>query len=152
MAKFKSIWKNFLAYDIEEFRKDITHFFEVNSVKGNWEENSGSYVLSNKKGQTFIANHSTPFKLSLIKATASPVERLLINFTGNSDKLENVCFIIIETVDKEDFRKVKQLLSQFFNQLDKKPWDLKSHPMFQFAWILRLNVKRRWKNFLIIEN
>lgn len=152
MASFKKLWKNFLAYDVEECKNNLGRFFEKNNVQGTWEENSGSWILSNNNGYTFLSNDSVPFRLSLMKATASPVERFMINFTGNSDRLENVCFIIIETEDKEGFVKLKKILSEYFGNLDKKPWDLKSHPMFQFAWLLRLNVKKRWKSFLMVEN
>lgn len=152
MTKYKKLWKNFLAFDIEECKSSLSLFLEKKTIKGKWMENTGSWVLSNKKGYSFSSDYSVRFRLSLMKATASPFERFLINFTGNSHRLENVCFIIIETEDKEGFQKLKTLLAEYFDGLDKKPWDLKSHPMFQFAWLLRLNVKKRWKSFLTLEN
>ncbi|PWA05787.1 hypothetical protein DCC39_17820 [Pueribacillus theae] len=146
---YQKNWKNFIAYDYEKFKVDINQFIEKNNVKGIWRNNSGSWMLSNQKGYSYTSSHPVQFHLKITKATASPFERFLINFTGNGKSLENLCFIEIVVQDKENFPKIQLLFSQFFNQLDKKPWDLQKHPMFQFAWILKMKVKKRWEKFLV---
>lgn len=98
---------------------------------------------------TIVIKIKNPIKVQfkLIRAVADPITRFFLAIVGNAIK-EPASLLIIYQLNKQNENKVKNIILRLLNKLSSKPWELKKHPMFTRAPLMRLMVKKRWMRWI----
>ncbi|MEH7380424.1 hypothetical protein V7138_08080 [Bacillus sp. JJ1533] len=145
----RKFWRNYISMDYSEVESNLKRYFKKQKVEGNWIKPQTSFMLGSKSdSNVFVSSNKYGFSIEIHKATADPVTRFFLGFTNGERHFTGVSFIKIYITKQNGEPIIRNLLSELSNKSEEKPWDVAKHPMFRNAWIMRLLIKKRWKQLV----
>jgi hypothetical protein len=79
--------------------------------------------------------------ITLIYVSGDPLTRFFSGIVGSRKHFEGVTFL---TIKYKDSKLLAQVLTQFNQRCQTKPWQITKHPRFQFAFLLQAINRYKW--------
>lgn len=140
-------WKSFINVEKDLVGKRIS---EILAELGfDYTLAGGSPAIMYDRSETSIFDIKSPLeiKIRLVRAVADPVTRFFMGLIGRTFE-HSATLIEIYQLGEKNEEQVKNLMSSLIKRLPGDPCDLKNHPMFARAPLLRMRVKKRWRRWL----
>lgn len=136
----KNKWEAYVGFSQKEALKVLEKALNENRVKYTITKEKPN-VMYDAKNDQFIVKTDRMW-ISLIYVSADPITRLFANLIGTGNRLGGITLISIKYTNKTD---LKPILSSFVKHSTYYPWKINAHPRFQFAILLQLINKFKWK-------
>jgi hypothetical protein len=101
------------------------------------------FMYDSKNQQILILTKE--IKFALVYVSADPLTRLFSSFLGTSKNLTGTTLLSV-THQKHSKKQLFEIMRSFVHLSHKKPWNIRGNPRFQFAVLLQLINKWKWKN------
>ncbi|MBB6450119.1 hypothetical protein HNR44_002097 [Geomicrobium halophilum] len=144
LSWYRNKWEVYVGIPQEEVKQLMQEIFEE------WQVGyETSYAPPNKMydGQhEQVILKTEQLTVVLIYVSADPISRVFSSFLSTRQHLGGITYLSIH-YSRDSDAQLKTLLQQFSQRVPKDPWRITTHPRFQFAILLELMNKQKWKKF-----
>ncbi|MGM0900347.1 MAG: hypothetical protein ACQEXB_04420 [Bacillota bacterium] len=137
-------WEAYVGFSQDEVFKVLKKALDENRVEHTISKQKPNVMYDSKNDQIIIKTEG--MTISLIFVSADPVSRLFANLIGTGKRLGGITLLSIKYENKNE---LKPLLSSFVKHSTYHPWKINSHPRFQFAVLLQLINRLKWRKFTL---
>ncbi|MCM3584994.1 hypothetical protein M3182_04440 [Mesobacillus maritimus] len=136
----KNKWEAYVGFSQNEALKVLEKALDENGVEYNLTKGKPNVMYDSKNDQFIIKTDD--MCIALIYVSADPITRLFANLIGTGDRLGGITLISIKYANKTQ---LIPILNSFVKHSTNHPWKINAHPRFQFAVLLQLINKFKWK-------
>jgi hypothetical protein len=86
--------------------------------------------------------------ISIIYVSADPLTRLFSSIIGTKGHLKGITLLSIQ-YHSQSKSLLKSILTNFAAHCPQEPWKIRGHPRFQFAILLEIINKLKWRTFTL---
>lgn len=137
-------WEAYVGFTQDEVFKVLKKALDENSVDHTVSKRKPNVMYDSKNDQIIIKTKG--MTISLIFVSADPITRLFANLIGTGKRLGGITLLSIKY---ENMNELKPILSSFVKHSTYHPWKINSHPRFQFAVLLQLINRLKWRKFTL---
>jgi hypothetical protein len=137
-------WEAYVGFSQDEVFKVLKKALDENRVEYTFSRRKPNVMYDSKNDQIIIKTEG--MTISLIFVSADPITRLFANLIGTGKRLGGITLLSIKYENKY---KLKPILSSFVKHSTYHPWKINSHPRFQFAYLLQLINRLKWRKFTL---
>ena len=150
----KRIWKNFISYEYEDLIENMEASFKKFKYDYRGGRGKPSVLLGSKENSyMFFVYPETGGKITvkIIEAVADPVTKIAAHLNNSRRFFHGACMVEISPFNDMSIKMMRKVFRDIREKSDHEFWDLKSHPRFRLAILLRLRIKQNWVQFLNIR-
>lgn len=118
--------------------------FENEGIEYNKTLKPPNVMYDSKKEQ--IQFKTNDFSFTFLQVTSDPIHRLFMSLISPNSLKDSITLLSI-IYTSETKCTVKNILKQFEKNTVYQPWKIRSHPRFQYAILLELLNKQKWRTF-----
>jgi hypothetical protein len=111
-------------------------------------ETGRSLLHSSDPSKTVTVHADPEVDVRAIPVAGDPVFRFWNGILGRSEYADGVTLLRVRPYNDQTRSLVRELLAGVASGGPRAPWDLRNHPQFRIAPLLRWRTKRRWQALL----
>ncbi|PIC62693.1 hypothetical protein CSV79_15715 [Sporosarcina sp. P13] len=138
-------WEAYVGFSQEEVFRLIKMILNEKGLDYQIAKAKPNLMYDSKNDQIIVKTDNITF--TLVYVTADPLTRLFANVLGTKNRLEGITLLSIRYT-KDTERNLSSILNYFVDYSPVSPWKIHTHPRFQFAVLLQLITKFKWKKFV----
>ncbi|QQK76564.1 hypothetical protein HUG15_13995 [Salicibibacter cibarius] len=140
LSFYQTKWEAYVGIQQNEAYQLITEIMREQGVHFKINKAPPHFMYDSKHEQIIIT--SDELTMVLIYVSADPLTRFFSFLLNAKQNLGGITFLSIQYDSKQ---KLTSLLKMFNERMKVAPWKIRAHPRFQFAFLLELINKRKWK-------
>lgn len=147
----KRIWKNFIAYEYKELIDNLGKTFDKFKYEYRGGPGKPSVLLGSKENSYMFfiyPREGGKITLKIIEAVADPVTKVAAHLNSSRKYFHGACMVEISPFNDTSVKMMRKVFTYLDGKRDRAFWDLKQHPRFRLAFLLRLRIKQNWVQFL----
>ncbi len=145
------IYKNFIAYSYEDLLEELERVFKKLRYDYKGGQGKPSVVLGSKDHSYIFyvyPKNGDKITFRVIEAVADPVTKVATYLNDSRKYFRGACLLHVSPYNAENKKVIKKIFNEVEKQDNKEFWDLKAHPRFRLAVLLRFRVKSNWVQVL----
>ncbi|AXF55354.1 hypothetical protein [Salicibibacter kimchii] len=140
LSLYQTKWEAYVGLQQNEVFQLITEIMREQDINFKVTKAPPNLMYDNKNEQIIIKTDR--LTLVLIYVSTDPLTRFFSFLLSSKQNLGGITFLSIQYDSKQ---KLKSLLKMLTERMKVAPWKIRSHPRFQFAILLELINRRKWK-------
>ncbi|MFV8828001.1 hypothetical protein [Alkalihalobacterium sp. APHAB7] len=142
LSFYRNKWEAYVGITQHEASNLLEKVLKTRKIPTTKTTNPPIYIYDSNHDQ--IIYKTKDLEISIIYVSADPLTRFFSTLMGTRRHLKGISYLSI-TFTPETKRELAKILTDFYHNCPEEPWRIMGHPRFQFAFLLQLINKRKWK-------